>query len=81
MTFLCALLGIAMVATNVPGFFADLIRLFFRGTTPTRVWVEELTDAALTVNPGASYEALPGVKAVLFDNLYLVKSTTSYLKT
>ena len=76
MTLLCALLGIAAAAQNIPTFFSDLLRLFFRGTIPTQHWVEQLSDVALTVNPGASYAELRGFKAALFDNLTLQISYT-----
>lgn len=69
MPFVVVLLSVVSTMTHVPHFFADLVRIFFRGVLADDQWTLNLIDEALERNPGPAYEVLPGVGAAMLDNL------------
>lgn len=56
----------------------EAITCFFRGALMSISWTEKLIARALELDPGPSYESLPGVGACLFDNLTIKVAYKSY---
>ena len=79
MPLLTAAIGVVGLCNNVSREFHDAITFFYKGASPSEVWLDSLMESAIKCRPPPSEDVVPFVIAAAFDNLTMKTNYGSYM--